>query len=593
MSARIQLLDSALANQIAAGEVVERPASIVKELLENSLDAGCGRVGVEVEQGGIRRILVRDDGSGIVRDDLALALSRHATSKLRRLEDLEHVGSLGFRGEALPSIASVSRLTLGSRTTESEGGWRIDCAGGTEPGAPAPTPHPVGTSVDVRDLFYNTPARRRFLRSEKTELGHIEQVFNRIALSRFDVELSLRHNQRLLRLCRAGAERGDWERRLAEICGRSFTDNALWVSFERGGLRLWGWLGLPAVARAQADMQFFYVNGRVVRDRQVTHAVRAAYEDVLFHGRHPAYVLYLELDSAQVDVNVHPTKHEVRFRESRQIHDFLRRCVFESLGRARPGEVETAHSVTAEGLFHDRAADGPAPRPHQHSMPLLVREQISAYGQVHGACSAPAQTAGEESGVVPPLGYAMAQLHGIYVLAQNAHGLVLVDMHAAHERVVYEGLKQGIAQQGIRSQPLLVPLSLAASAREADAAEEHGTLFTRLGFEIQRAGPEQLVVRQVPALLRDADVGTLVRDVLSDLLTLGHSERVAERINSVLATMACHGSVRANRRLTVAEMNALLRAMERTERGGQCNHGRPTWVQLGIEELDRLFRRGQ
>jgi DNA mismatch repair protein MutL len=594
-----------LVNQIAAGEVVERPASVVKELLENSLDAGARRIQVDVEQGGVRRIRIRDDGSGIPRDELALALSRHATSKIASLDDLERVASLGFRGEALPSIASVSRLTLASATPGADSGWSIRGDGRDRFEAPMPAAHPAGTTVDVRDLFFNVPARRKFLRTERTEFGHLEEVVRRIALSRFTVGFELTHNQKPgLRLAAAPDEAAQLER-VAAICGEAFASQAVRLEHEAAGLRLYGWLGLPTYSRSQADLQYFYVNGRMVRDRLISHAVRQAYQDVLFHGRHPAFVLYLELDPALVDVNAHPAKHEVRFRESRLVHDFLFRSLHRVLAELRPGQaVAPARLETPEPqAAAARTGGGSGPWPgSQSGLGLHVAEVMEAYGALHPAAT-PERSPGEAAGVsasapereaeVPPLGYALAQLHGVYILAQNAQGLVLVDMHAAHERITYERLKCGYWGEGLKSQPLLVPAQINVSHREADLVEVHWDDFTRFGFELDRSGPEQLRVRAVPGLLTRADTEALVRDVLADLLAHGESRRVEEAVNELLATLACHTSVRANRQLTVPEMNALLRDMEATERSGQCNHGRPTWVQLSMGQLDRLFMRGQ
>ncbi|MEJ2645518.1 MAG: DNA mismatch repair endonuclease MutL [Gammaproteobacteria bacterium] len=589
---RIRLLSPQLINQIAAGEVVERPASVVKELLENSLDAGATRIEVDVEEGGRRLIRVRDNGSGIVREELGLALARHATSKIASLDDLEQVASLGFRGEALPSIASVSRLTLTSRATEAESGWTVRSDGSDVQPQPEPAPHPPGTTLDVRDLFFNIPARRKFLRTEATEFKHLEDVVKRIGLSRGDVELVLRHNQRPVCRMPVGNDSASRLRRVAEVCGSAFVERSVELDHAAAGLRLHGWIGLPTFSRSQADLQYFFVNGRMVRDKLVAHAVRQAYADVLFHGRHPAFVLYLDIDPTTVDVNVHPAKHEVRFRDSRLVHDFLFRTLHEALSGLRPGDqVQPPPQVPA-------ALPGMGGLPHrQQAMSLNVSEQLAAYDSLHPQATSaqPAPVVGEAmpDAEPPPLGFALAQLHGVYVLAQNAHGLVLVDMHAAHERITYEGLKTAHGEAGIRSQPLLVPVSVAVSRREAELAGEHRALFEELGFDVDQLGPETLAVRRIPALLRDCDAGALVRDVLSDLATYGTSSRLQEAFNDVLATMACHGSVRANRRLGIEEMNALLREMERTERSGQCNHGRPTWVQLGMDELDSLFLRGR
>ncbi|GAA4649877.1 DNA mismatch repair endonuclease MutL [Kistimonas scapharcae] len=630
---RIHLLSPRLANQIAAGEVVERPASVVKELLENSLDADADRLEVDVEAGGVKQIKIRDNGHGIPQDDLALSLSRHATSKISALEDLEAVGTLGFRGEALASISSVARLTLTSNVEGQESGWQVFAEGRDMETVQKPAPHPVGTTVEVRDLFFNTPARRKFLRTEKTEFSHLEEVIRRLALSRYDVGFTLRHNQRVIHQLRPAKTQAEKERRVASIFGAKFIENAVAVDVEASGLRLWGWVGLPTFSRAQADLQYFYVNGRTVKDKLVAHAVRQAYRDVLYGGRHPVFVLFLELDPAQVDVNVHPTKHEVRFRDGRMVHNFLYSTLNRVLAAVRPEDqlppVAQSKSATISGIdagefsgqgrmvlqqpssgassfaSSSLSAGGSASPARQsysfsaerkpESMP--VREQLNAYRNLHEPVEASSdpvigQTAGDDEDI-PPLGFAVAQLKGIYILSENQHGLVLVDMHAAHERITYERMKTAWHEQGITTQPLLVPDSLAVSTREADAAEEHDEQIRRLGFVLERMGPETLVVRQIPALLRGADVEKLVRDVIADFTTHGSSDRIEAHINELLATMACHGSVRANRRLTVPEMNALLRDMEHTERSGQCNHGRPTWTQLSLDELDKLFLRGR
>ncbi|MCY1216216.1 DNA mismatch repair protein MutL [compost metagenome] len=620
---RIQLLSPRLANQIAAGEVVERPASVIKELLENSLDAGARRIDVEVEQGGIKLLRVRDDGGGIPPDDLPLALARHATSKIRDLEDLERVMSLGFRGEALASISSVARLTLTSRTADADQAWQVETEGRDMEARVQPAAHPVGTSVEVRDLFFNTPARRKFLRAEKTEFDHLQEVIKRLALARFDVAFHLRHNGKTIFALHEARDAISRARRVATVCGPAFLEQALPIEVERNGLHLWGWVGLPTFSRSQADLQYFYVNGRMVRDKLVAHAVRQAYRDVLYNGRHPTFVLFFEVDPAVVDVNVHPTKHEVRFRDSRMVHDFLYGTLHRALGEVRPedqlaapaateavvrpsglaagefgpqGEMSLAANVleqpAAEPTWRPPAGGYQAPRP-QPVVPIAEAQGVyREYFAPLPAASAPVVLP-ESQGDVPPLGYALAQLKGIYILAENAQGLVLVDMHAAHERITYERLKVAMASEGLKGQPLLVPESIAVSQREADCAEEHGEWFRRLGFELQRLGPETLAIRQIPALLKQAEASQLVRDVLSDLLEYGTSDRIQAHLNELLGTMACHGAVRANRRLTQPEMNALLRDMEHTERSGQCNHGRPTWTQLGMDDLDKLFLRGR
>lgn len=582
----IRKLPDHLVNQIAAGEVIERPASIVKELVENSLDAGADRIRVEVESGGTRRIRVSDNGTGIALDELAVALSPHATSKIGSLDDLERVATMGFRGEALPSIASVSRLRLASRPPDADSGHAVEAEGGTVSEARA---HgmPPGTTVDVRDLFYNTPARRKFMRTERTEYGHLDEVVRRMALARMDVDFELIHNARATRRLLPAADEASVARRVAAVCGQEFADQSLAIDTGHAGMVLRGWVARPSFSRSQADMQFFFVNGRLVRDRLVTHAVRQAYRDVLFHGRHPAYVLMLELDPARVDVNVHPQKTEVRFRDGRLVHDFLFSTIHEQLAGTRPGHASAPVPAAAvEGVAGHRMQEGA----RQAGLGLSVSESVARYAQLAGA--APATESGRDEDV-PPMGFAVAQIHGVYVLAENAEGLVLVDMHAAHERIVYEQLKRSWQEERVRSQRLLVPRKLAVSQREAMGLEQHVDALYRLGFELDLAGPEAVVIRAVPSLLASADADRLVRDVLADIAELGDSRRVETVIDELLGTIACHGSVRANRRLGIEEMNALLRDMERTERSDQCNHGRPTWVQLDMKSLDRLFLRGQ
>ncbi|WAP63321.1 DNA mismatch repair endonuclease MutL [Pseudomonas fortuita] len=627
---RIQLLSPRLANQIAAGEVVERPASVAKELLENSLDSGARRIDVDVEQGGVKLLKVRDDGSGISADDLPLALARHATSKIRELEDLEGVLSLGFRGEALASISSVARLTLTSRTANASEAWQVETEGRDMTPRVQPAAHPVGTSVEVRDLFFNTPARRKFLKAEKTEFDHLQEVIRRLALARFDVGFHLRHNGKSILSLHEAHDEAARARRVGAICGPGFMEQALPIDVERNGLRLWGWVGLPTFSRSQADLQYFFVNGRAVRDKLVAHAVRQAYRDVLFNGRHPTFVLFLELEPNGVDVNVHPTKHEVRFREGRSVHDFLYGTLHRALADVRPEDQLAAPAAVPElirptgqqaGEFGPqgemRLASPVLERPQapQHaisnggsgagyqyqytprpSQPLPAAEAQAVYREFYKPLeggAAPVTTLPESQGDIPPLGYALAQLKGIYILAENAVGLVLVDMHAAHERIMYERLKVAMASEGLSGQPLLVPETLALSQREADCAEEHAQWFQRLGFELQRLGPETLAIRQIPALLKQAEANRLVQDVLADLMEYGTSDRIQAHLNELLGTMACHGAVRANRRLAIPEMNALLRDMENTERSGQCNHGRPTWTQMGLDDLDKLFLRGR
>lgn len=608
--ARIQLLSQRLANQIAAGEVVERPASIVKELLENSIDAGSTKIDVDIEQGGVKIIRVRDDGSGIEQEDLPLALCRHATSKIYELDDLESVATLGFRGEALASMASVSRLTITSNTQEGVAGWQAQAEGQEMVAEVLPAAHQRGTTVEVRDLFFNTPARRKFLRSEKTEFQRIDDMLKKLALSRFDVAFHWRHNHRTVQQLREANTQAEQERRVATLCGPAFMQQAFFVEIEHADLRLHGWIAQPAFSRSQSDLQYFYVNGRAIRDKLVTHAIRLAFQDVLHHSRHPAYVLYLEIDPAGVDVNVHPTKHEVRFRDSRRLHDFVFRSLARALADLRPDDAPAVLPDTLSSFVSPTIS-------YQNMMSLAensrsdVRELAASYNALYAPSAVSAARIDSAAGIdsttgidrparidsaaaqdIPPLGYALAQLKGIYILAENAQGLVLVDMHAAHERITYERLKTAHENNSMARQPLLVPQSVAVSEREADAAEEHRALFEQLGLIIDRVAPESLLIRQVPVLLANGNSEQLLRDVLSDLSQHGSSARLRESVNEVLSTMACHGSIRANRRLTIPEMNGLLRDMEITERSGQCNHGRPTWVQVSLAELDKWFMRG-
>jgi DNA mismatch repair protein MutL len=623
--AKIQKLGTRLANQIAAGEVVDRPASVLKELIENSLDAKASKIEVEIDAGGTKRVLVRDNGNGIASDDMALALDSHATSKIVELDDLDAVATLGFRGEALASISSVSRLRLMSNATDiASQAWEAISSGREMDVALKPVARPRGTTVEVKDLFFNTPARRKFLRTEKTEYNHLEEVFRRNALAAFDSAFELIHNGKAIYALRACSERLDQEQRLAKLLGQPFIDSALHLVIERDGYQLQGWIAKPEFSRSQADMQYFFVNGRVVKDKIIGHAVRQAYRDVLFHGRQPAFVLYLTLDPADVDVNVHPAKHEVRFRDSRRVHDFIYRNLHKTLADVRPESVlenaqqGDASSSTAGGWPVNNAAAGsyaqsglnlgeaanPGYSPfrqggggyssasgdRQHSALQRLFSGSDANGGLDDVASV---DGGLDAEQVPPLGYALAQLKGVYILAENVEGLIVVDMHAAHERIIYERMKTAHQESTLQSQPLLVPQSLQVSRKEADCAELHADVFHRLGFALQRMGDESIIVREMPVMLSDANTEQLLRDVIADLLEHGSSERIANSMDDILSTMACHGSVRANRRLTIPEMNALLRDMEATERSGQCNHGRPTWTAMSLAELDKLFLRGR
>jgi DNA mismatch repair protein MutL len=596
----IQLLPDSLINQIAAGEVIERPASVVKELVENALDAGARRIDVELERGGCGLIRVRDDGAGIQPEEIALALARHATSKIASLEDLESVATLGFRGEALPSMASVSRLTLVSRSGSAAHAWALEARDGSH-AAPAPAAHPPGTSVEVRDLFFNVPARRKFLRSDATEYQHIVRMLERLALSRFTVAFALAHNGKTVWSLPAAHSAPERLARVAKICGDDFAGHVIELQHDTESLRLSGWLALPTFSRSQSDLQFAFLNGRFVRDKLLAGAARLAYQDVLFHGRFSAYLLYLELDPAMVDVNAHPQKLEVRFRDSRRIHDFVFRTLERALAETRPNAESSGSApldwLTGSARFNGVAEpnqghfvlpEGRAPRASEDVYRGLLDRAEGAEGAegAHGADSA------QRAAGAAPLGYAIAQLHGVYILAQTAEGMVLVDMHAAHERVMYERMKKLLAGDTAQQQ-LLIPEIIHVTPAQAEAAENHAPEFAALGFGVSRLAPDQLALRSVPILLVGRDPGALVRDVLSDLLEQGRSRRVEESINHLLATMACHAAVRAQRLLTLHEMNALLREMEGTERADQCNHGRPTWVRLSLGDLDRLFMRGR
>lgn len=620
---KIRQLDNRLANQIAAGEVVERPASVVKELLENAIDAQASVITVDVEEGGVKRIRITDNGVGIAQEDLTLALARHATSKIASIDDLEAVATLGFRGEALASIASVSKLSIVSNTTDLPANGRAAyCEGRDMQVSVSPQAHPTGTTLDIRDLFYNTPARRKFLRTERTEYVRIEEVVKRTALAHPNVAFVLSHNGKVIQRLPAGSSNSDLQRRVIGVCGEAFAHQSVVVDRVAHGLSLRGWVGLPTFSRSQADLQYFFVNGRVVKDKVITHAVRQAYRDVLYGGRHPAYVLFLELDANRVDVNVHPTKHEVRFRDSRSVHGFVFSTLGRTLAEVRPGDHTNEANVAdlAESSFEqvsmglevpsNRSSDAiysveETPRVESTAQSRTgdsrIRDAGGAIPQsmdrrastVAGLVPQRSVTTNVTEGEVPPLGFAVAHLHGAYIVAQNAHGMVLVDAHAAHERITYERLKAAREANGLARQPLLVPISLNLSSTEMASFEEFSSAFDGLGLVIEIAGETSVLIREVPVILARDNAEQLVRDVLADLAEVGHSDRLSARIDEILATMACHGAVRANRALSVGEMNALLRDMEDTENSGQCNHGRPTWVQLSHDELDKLFLRGR
>ncbi|MFZ9530810.1 MAG: DNA mismatch repair endonuclease MutL, partial [Burkholderiales bacterium] len=591
----IHVLPELLINQIAAGEVIERPASALKELLENSLDAGAQAISVELAAGGVKLVSVTDDGSGIARAALKLALARHATSKITSLDDLEHVGSLGFRGEALASIASVSRMELTSRRSDDRHAWRVASEGPTLT-APEPATLPRGTHIDVRELYFNTPARRKFLKSEQTEFAHCEEAFRRIALSRPDVAFSLTHNGRV----RLQVKPQPLTARVAAVIGEDFSAGALEVDESGGQIAIRGAISSPSHARGTRDAQYFFVNGRCIRDKLVAHAIRQAYADVLHHDRHPAFVLFLEIDPQLVDVNVHPAKAEVRFRDSRAVHQFIFHALHKTLSRpAGDGTVGQPQAPAVSHVPYQPSVQPPS-MPHyraQSAMSLGVAQPTGAYAPLFAPQAAATTLAPPQplpsTGDAHPLGYALAQLAGIYILAENSKGLIIIDMHAAHERIMYEKLKNALDGQAIPMQPLLVPVHFNAEALDVATAEDEREALQGLGIDIAPAGPCALIVRGVPALLADADAQALALDVLHEVREYGASRIATERRNELLGTMACHAAVRANRKLTVPEMNALLRDMEATERSGQCNHGRPTWHAFSVSDLDRLFRRGE
>ena len=582
----IRQLPDHLVNQIAAGEVVERPASVVKELVENSLDSGAHAISVDIIAGGQKLIRVRDDGAGIPKDEMPLALSRHATSKISSLEDLEAVVSLGFRGEALPSIASVARMSIVSRHGDSA--WQVEADNGAL-STPAPAAHPLGTTVEVHDLFYNTPARKKFLRTERTEFNHIDKWIRRLALARPDVAFSVTHNRRAtLNLKIASDDDGRLER-IGKICGEAFASQAMSINREADSIAVSGWIGLPTYNRSQADMQFWFVNGRSISDKTLAHAARHAYRDVLFHGRYPAYVLHVAMNPSTVDANAHPAKLEIRFRDGRMVHGFVSQAIEHALRDTRPGGHDVSPvPVTALGgrILQQSTMSLPGGSPSSS-----VAEAMGAYQMLSAVPMT--ESSLPESATSPPMGFAIAQLAGIYILAENADGLIVVDMHAAHERVVYEKLKTSFSDKQITRQPLLVPTTVSVSEAEASLAEDSAELFRQLGLCVDRSGPTSLLVREVPAMLKQGDAEALVRDVISDLQESGTSNRVEDTCHEILATMACHHSIRANRSMTIPEMNALLREMETTKRADQCNHGRPTWTSISLTELDRLFLRGQ
>lgn len=646
---RINTLDAFLANQIAAGEVVERPSSVIKELLENSFDAGATQIEITIENGGLKLIKIRDDGSGIYKDDLPLALNRYATSKIKSFEDLMKISSLGFRGEALASIASVSRLSLTSRTSDADSGWQINVEGFLPDSCKTkPAVHLRGTTVEVRDLFFNVPARRKFLRSEQTEFNRIDETVKRSALSKFDVAISLRHNGSMVLQLARSIDKNEQDKRVATICGKQFLENSITMSAEINDIKLHGWIGLPIFTRSQMDMQYFYLNGRMIRDKLINQALRHAYRDVIPHNRYPAVVLYLEMAPELVDVNVHPTKSEVRFKEGKVVYDFLVASVKKALASVRPREHIELFALRDDDLLRDRTccmeltpAMNTASRSCEEECEARPRNLNSSCGEYisqvaqNGAEQqlsfsieeemqqidfAKAQTVCEEVAeyktsqqIEPqiqkqlfaatssssscaqenkcPLGFALAQLHDVYILAQNSLGLILVDTHAACERINYEKLQRDFLHAALEKQELLAPIDLVVSVTEANCVENNLDFFQQMGFEIIRSAKERVALKSVPVLLTKADIAALIHDIIADLLALDSSFRIEECYNKILATMACHGSIRGKRKMTESEMNHLLRSLEVTERGSQCGHGRPTWIQLTVKEVDKLFQR--
>lgn len=593
----IRALPTHLVNQIAAGEVVERPASVVKELVENSIDSGASSIEIHIESGGTKLIRVADNGCGIEKSQLSIALSRHATSKIRDLEDLSQIASLGFRGEALPSIASISRFSMISRAQTADHAWKIS---GSAESDILPAAATQGTTIEVRDIFYNVPARKKFLKTDRTEFSHIESLVKSLILGHPAVAVTFTHNQKTIIQLPAATDVNQTLHRIKTVCGEKLAQSLIPVESSIDGYQLKGWVALPVFSRSQPDLQYFYINNRIIRDKVVNHAVKLAYRDVLFHGRYPAYVCYLQMDPQQIDVNVHPQKHEVRFRASRLVHDFIYRNIHQAIS-----EVTADAQISAQALPIETVQNRQTDTYVQKDIPFIQNETRSTDSAI---AEAPAEypaaffsdigrqatfPISEQSTQKPPLGFALAQLKGIYILSENEDGLIIVDMHAAHERITYENLKKSFEAERMVSQPLLVPLTLHVSQSEAELVENSEDTLLKLGLIIQRLSPEQICVRQVPAILKDTDIETLVRDVLAEISEFGKSDKVDVEKNEILSTMACHGSVRANRLLTREEMNALLRDIEITERSGQCNHGRPTWMQVSLKHLDNMFKRGQ
>jgi DNA mismatch repair protein MutL len=614
---RIQVLSPILANQIAAGEVIERPASVVKELVENSLDAGATEILIEIEQGGHDLIRVRDNGSGIHSEDLALSLDRHATSKIASFDDLMNVTSLGFRGEALASIAAISRLKMSSKKAGQDSGFYVQSDGGHILEKCAPIAHPVGTTVEIRELFFNTPARKKFLRKATTEFSHIEAIILRLALSHFSVAFTLKHNEQIVFQSQAATSKNTREKRILDVMGQNFMSQSMHIDMQASGLHIWGWIGLPTYSRTQTDLQYFYVNKRFVRDKLLMHAARSAYQDVLFGGRHPAYVLFIEMDPTAVDVNVHPTKHEVRFRDQRTVHDAVRHAIKDAIEQVSPKDIVEKTSVFA--AVNSQAS-------YSRQMDFIsspsrkdVQEQMEAYAVLHaqhessppssGTACHPERSRGISSNRHDahggrsleyarddddlPLGHALGQIHSTFIVAQNSHGMILVDMHAAHERILYEKLKLDLAQQKIARQTLLIPITLDLTRAEMAHWENTKPLLSEIGIASDSVGPQSIAVREIPFILKNHDISQLMHDILSDLETQEKSSRIENTIDELLGNIACKAALKAHHTLSLESMNALLRQMETTPKSCCCNHGRPTWVQLTIPQLDQFFMRGK
>jgi len=585
---RIHLLEPLITNQIAAGEVIERPASVVKELVENSIDAGATQITVEIELGGNELIRVIDNGNGIHADDLSLALDRHTTSKIRQFDDLMSIASLGFRGEALASIASVSRLDLISKRVKAENAWRIRTEG-TEIYDKKPAAHPQGTTVEVRQIFFNTPGRRKFLKSEKTEFQHIQEIVKRLALSHFDIGFKLTHQGKTTFDLKPAHDQLDQERRIAILLGDECVQNLIYMEYESAGMLLKGWIGLPIFSRSQPDMQYLYINGRFVKDKLVSHAIKQAYQDVLYHGRYPVYLLSFDLNSQNVDVNVHPAKAEVRFRQSQIVHQFFVHAIQEALAKIRPQDVQIQKTKIDSTFEIPKEEISPV----HANFNVQEKLDLSDFDEEAPQFVEKSKVTETEECKNYPLGYALGQIQNIYILAQNKNGLVIVDMHAAHERILYEKLKKAYSQQRLVKQNLLVPIVVKLLTHEMQTFENYQTLFKDLSFDVQALGEKEIVARAIPALLKEKNIEQLVHDVLADLSHHYASSRIDEQLNAILTSVACHSAMRAHDVLTLPEMNALLRDIERMPRSQQCGHGRPTWGELSIKDLDKLFLRGR